>query len=67
MELTNVGSVDEAEQIQQGDGRDDHKVNLSSQLGLGAGVKLDQGVAVSVDDGVSGFALVPLARQEGAY
>lgn len=41
-QLTNVCPVNEAEEVEKGDSRDDHKVDLAPQLGLGAGVKLDQ-------------------------
>lgn len=45
--VSNVCAVDEAEQVQQGDGGDDAQVNLHPQLGLGFGVELDKRMAIA--------------------
>lgn len=45
---TDVGPVDEAEEVEQGDGGHDHEVDLPPQLGLGLWVELDEGLSMSV-------------------
>lgn len=47
-EHTNVGSVDEAEEIEQCDGRNDAEVNLPSKPGFGLWVEFDQSSSISV-------------------
>lgn len=44
--LTDVGAVDEAEEVEEGDGGDGVEVELPAQLAFCDGVELDQGVAV---------------------
>lgn len=46
--LTNVGAVDEAEEIQQRDCGNGVQVKLPSQLSYSYGVEFDERVAISV-------------------
>ena len=54
--LTDVGSVDEAEQVEQGDCGYDHEVNLEPQLGFGFGVDVHERVAVLVRRGLTALS-----------
>lgn len=45
LRIADIGAVDEAEQIEQCDGRDDVEIDLQSQPCLGFWVELDKGVA----------------------
>jgi hypothetical protein len=45
--VTDVGSVDEAEEIEEGYCRDDHEIDLETEFGLGLGVDLDERMAIS--------------------
>jgi len=45
--LTEVGTVDEAEEIQERHSRDNGKVALQPQLTLGGGISLDERLAIS--------------------
>lgn len=46
---TEVGAVDEAEQIQQGHGRDNVEINLQSKPPLSCRVIAHQGLSISAD------------------
>lgn len=46
--LTDVGSIDETEEVQQHNCWDDHEVNLGSQLGLCFGIELNERIAISI-------------------
>ncbi len=46
LRLTNVGSVDEAEKVEDGHGWDDAQVNLQPQFRFGLLVKDHQGLAM---------------------
>lgn len=69
---TDIGSVNEAEQIEKRHGRHKVQVQLSAQPGLGLGVELDEGVAEPgargqfaasrADDGDGGGWVVSLVR-----
>lgn len=45
--LTNVGAVNEAEEIEKSHGWDDEEVNLEPQLALSYGIICDEGLAIS--------------------
>lgn len=48
--IADVCSVDEAEQVQQGNGGDDVQIDLPSQLGLSLGIKCKERIAVTRAD-----------------
>lgn len=60
--LTDVGAVDEAEEVEEGDGGDGVEVELPAQLAFCDGVEFDQGVAVP--DGESSVSRVYLGNWE---
>lgn len=45
-ELTDIGSVDEAEEIQDRDRGDDEKIDLGAQARFGLGIELEQRLTV---------------------
>lgn len=47
IELTDIRTIDEAEEIQNSNGGHNHQINLEPQLRLGLWVELDQRVAIS--------------------
>lgn len=51
--LTDIGTVDKAEQIKQRHGRHDHQVNLHPHFGFGSGVQVDEGMSISAEHGMS--------------
>jgi hypothetical protein len=46
MILTDIGSIDEAEQVKQRHGWDDIEIDLPAELGFGLGVEGDEGVPI---------------------
>lgn len=61
--LTDICSVNEAEQIEQRDGWHKEQVQLVAQLGLGLGIELNQGVAKSWVGQSSAVRLLKLQSQ----
>lgn len=51
--LTNVGAIDEAEEVEQRYGRDDVEVDLEPQPALRLAIKLDDGSSMSGSGGVN--------------
>lgn len=47
-QLTNVGAVNEAEEIEKSHGWDDEEVNLEPQLALSYGIICDDSLAISL-------------------
>lgn len=47
MAHTDIGSVDEAEQVEESNGGHDVEIDLAAQFGFGLGVEVDQGMAIS--------------------
>lgn len=55
MPRTNVGTIDEAEEIEQRDGWNGIQVELPAESALGSRVEMDKGATVLVGGGVASF------------